>query len=119
MVLILASYTKSHQYDVPCYLRGALTTMTSKFAISNPYITEDKEDVLYHIGISYTPSDPYIVQQFSDVKYVCMSGSALRSERLAHRAAFELNACPPLGTELTTIGKNERYVLYKVRSMPH
>lgn len=88
--------------------------MTSAFSISNPHIKDEEQDVLYHIGITYTPSDPYIVRQFSDVKYVCMSGSALRTERLAHRAAFELDLCPPIGTELTTIGKNERYVLYKV-----
>ena len=53
---------------------------------------------------------------FGDVKYVCMGGSNDRAYGLAHRLAVELAPALslPVGAALTTIGKTERFVLYKV-----
>lgn len=85
------------------------------FRIRNPNIKDDETDVLYHLGITWSPSDPYAVSQFSDTKFVCMSGSSLRAGRLAHRIAQELGMEPPFGTTLVQIGKTERYEMFKAR----
>lgn len=84
--------------------------------LRNPNIKDDKEDVMYHLGLTYHPSDPYLAEQFGDVRFVLMGGSAERAKRFAVRAARELGMEPPMGYGLRAIGKQERFSLYKARA---
>ncbi|MBI5412353.1 uridine phosphorylase [Candidatus Peregrinibacteria bacterium] len=76
----------------------------------NPHLDELDIDFLYHLGLN-TGMD--LKNMFSGVKYVCMGGSADRAEALAQKAAEELGVAVPEGG-VQTIGKTERFSLYRV-----
>eukprot|EP00011_Vannellida_sp_DIVA3-517-6-12_P011463 CAMPEP_0114618186 /NCGR_PEP_ID=MMETSP0168-20121206/7576_1 /TAXON_ID=95228 ORGANISM="Vannella sp., Strain DIVA3 517/6/12" /NCGR_SAMPLE_ID=MMETSP0168 /ASSEMBLY_ACC=CAM_ASM_000044 /LENGTH=348 /DNA_ID=CAMNT_0001829331 /DNA_START=59 /DNA_END=1102 /DNA_ORIENTATION=+ len=79
--------------------------------VNNGRISRDKEDVLYHLGLS---SGMDLEGMFGDVKFVCMGGSAARAESLAKTLLARLNVQVPTGYGLAPIGKVERYSLFKV-----
>merc|ERR1712137_158198 len=85
---------------------------TDVLTVQNPNITRDKEDVLYHLGLSNLGHD--LPAMFSDVRFVCMGGSAVRAERLAHQIADRLGISIPTGMDLSAVGKTERFSLFKV-----
>merc|ERR1712137_534138 len=85
---------------------------TDVLTVQNPNITRDKEDVLYHLGLSNLGH--YLPAMFSDVRFVCMGGSAVRAERLAHQIADRLGISIPTGMDLSAVGKTERFSLFKV-----
>ena len=80
--------------------------------VGNPNIQREKEDVLYHLGLSNM--GPQLSDMFGDVRFVCMGGSALRSERFARDLAVRFGIHIPTGLGITPVGKTERYSLFKV-----
>jgi len=68
-------------------------------------------DHLYHLGLD--TSMP-LKKMFGDTKFVCMGGSAQRMQSLAQHLLSVLNVELPVGTDLATIGKTERFSMYKV-----
>jgi len=76
----------------------------------NPNLEKLDTDYLYHLGLD-TSMD--LKSVFKDVKYVCMGGSADRSENFAEKVAEQLNIPLP-GGKAEPIGKTERFSLYKV-----
>lgn len=79
--------------------------------LPNKSIRRNKEDILYHLGLSNTSG---LQEMFGDVKFVCMGGSALRAHRLAEKLQEALNIKYPPGAGIVPIGKTERFSLYKV-----
>lgn len=76
----------------------------------NPHIDELDVDFLYHLGLD---SGMDLESMFGDVKFVCMGGSAGRSEKFAKQLASELD----LGIDpesLQPFGKQERGLFFKV-----
>eukprot|EP00823_Brevimastigomonas_motovehiculus_P006703 TRINITY_DN559_c0_g1_i1.p1 TRINITY_DN559_c0_g1~~TRINITY_DN559_c0_g1_i1.p1 ORF type:complete len:352 (-),score=72.14 TRINITY_DN559_c0_g1_i1:381-1358(-) len=68
-------------------------------------------DYYYHLGFD---SKMDLKAAFGDVKVVIMCGSPKRAKIIANRAIQLLEVKLPFGTNLATIGKNERYHIYKV-----
>jgi uridine phosphorylase len=89
------------------------TTTTTNVKIQNEYLKNDETDYLYHLGLD---SSMDLKSMFSDVRFVCMGGSASRALKIAQRLCKELNVFEglPAGLDVATIGKTERYSMYKV-----
>lgn len=68
-------------------------------------------DHLYHLGLD-TSMD--LKRMFGDTKVVCMGGAPGRMKKLAELVRDKLNIELPVGTELSPIGKTDRFSLYKV-----
>ena len=79
--------------------------------LPNKNIRRNKEDILYHLGLSNTNA---LQEMFGDVKFVCMGGSPVRALRLAEKLQEKLSIRYPTGAGIATIGKTERFSLYKV-----
>eukprot|EP01104_Vermistella_antarctica_P012706 TRINITY_DN3723_c0_g1_i1.p1 TRINITY_DN3723_c0_g1~~TRINITY_DN3723_c0_g1_i1.p1 ORF type:complete len:366 (+),score=93.38 TRINITY_DN3723_c0_g1_i1:76-1098(+) len=80
--------------------------------IDNSRIQVEVEDVLYHFGLGNKSHD--LREMFSDVKFVCMGGSAPRALAFAQKIRKGLGIKLPVGADLAPVGKTERYSLYKV-----
>lgn len=80
--------------------------------VGNKNISRQKEDVLYHLGLSNFSHD--LPAMFGDVKFVCMGGSAVRVEKFAHQLGNRLGIDIPTGMNLSPIGKTERFSLFKI-----
>jgi len=76
----------------------------------NPHIQDLQVDFYYHLGLD---SSMNLKKMFGDVKFVLLSGSALRAKDMVEGARSALGLELPTGTNLTPIGKTERYSLYK------
>lgn len=89
-------------------------------SVCNPNITDcssskqdAKEDVLYHLAMSTATHD--LEAMFSDVKFVCMGGSARRMETVALYMAKQINYKVPAGQALVNISADtDRFAMYKV-----
>lgn len=77
----------------------------------NKQIASLKPDFYYHLGLS---SELNLKRMFGDVRFVLMSGSAVRAQETANKLLIALNVNIPTGTKLAPIGKTERYSLFKV-----
>mmetsp|Transcript_11473 Transcript_11473/g.17191 ORF Transcript_11473/g.17191 Transcript_11473/m.17191 type:complete len:339 (+) Transcript_11473:50-1066(+) len=92
--------------------KSASSSNQSKFALPNPHLSDLGTDYLYHLGLN---SSMPLADMFSDVRFVCMGGSADRAFKLARRLRAELDGVSnELGTDVVPIGKTERFSLYKV-----
>lgn len=78
---------------------------------NNPHLRTLSHDTLYHIGLSTSDN---LRGMFSDVKFICMGGSADRAKIFAEKAARELGFEAMLKGILEPIAKTERFVMYKV-----
>jgi len=74
----------------------------------NKNLQELPDDYLYHLGLSKSDKD-----LFSDVQFFCAGGSASRMGAFATQVAEELDILP-YGMSPTTIGKTDRFSIYKV-----
>uniref|UniRef100_A0A9J2PJ63 Nucleoside phosphorylase domain-containing protein n=1 Tax=Ascaris lumbricoides TaxID=6252 RepID=A0A9J2PJ63_ASCLU len=72
----------------------------------NPIIAGEKEDFLYHFGISKTKDN--IPAAFGDVKFVCTGGSGPRMALFAEMFSKEIGV--PCSDNLS---KSDRFVMYK------
>jgi len=89
-------------------------TESGAVILPNKNIRRNKEDILYHLGLSNTNA---LQEMFGDVKFVCMGGSPVRALRLAEKLQEKLSIRYPTGAGIATIGKTERFSLYKVRRL--
>jgi len=76
----------------------------------NPHIQDLSVDFYYHLGLD---SSMNLKKMFGDVRFVLLSGSAVRAKDMIEGARVALGLDLPCGTSLTTVGKTERYSLYK------
>ena len=77
----------------------------------NPYLKELDTDYLYHLGLN---SEMDLEEMFGDTKFVCMGGSADRSEHFAKKIATEFGVDEE---DVKPIGKTERFSLFKVNEV--
>lgn len=108
-------------------LSGSIVTVPTKnvpgeheqeegeIVLGNTNISRQKEDILYHLGLSNFGCK--LDTMFGDVRFVCMGGSAVRSERFANQIAERFSISIPTGMGLTAVGKTERFSLFKVSQM--
>jgi uridine phosphorylase len=68
-------------------------------------------DYYYHLGLD---SSLPLTQLFGNVRFVLMSGSAVRAQDMTMKLTTLLQLPLPFGTTLSPIGKTERYTLYKL-----
>eukprot|EP00008_Paramoeba_atlantica_P005387 CAMPEP_0201488146 /NCGR_PEP_ID=MMETSP0151_2-20130828/17240_1 /ASSEMBLY_ACC=CAM_ASM_000257 /TAXON_ID=200890 /ORGANISM="Paramoeba atlantica, Strain 621/1 / CCAP 1560/9" /LENGTH=328 /DNA_ID=CAMNT_0047873379 /DNA_START=27 /DNA_END=1013 /DNA_ORIENTATION=- len=95
------------------WLERELTKSDLKESSLNPNISRTSLDILYHLGLDNKSYD--LQEMFSDVKFVCMGGSAKRMEIFANLCVKHgLAGKMPVGQTLCPIGKTERYSLFKV-----
>ncbi|ESN93552.1 hypothetical protein HELRODRAFT_88580, partial [Helobdella robusta] len=81
--------------------------------VRNDFLRDQKADTFHHLGLSTKMK--HFNETFSDLKYVCFSGSQGRVYNMADRLLNELNISKPIGFQLANICKNtDRYVMYKV-----
>ncbi len=73
----------------------------------NPHLKRGDPDHLYHLGLNTVEHD--LPEMFSNIKVVCMGGSADRALVLAKRMAPGL-------ADPVCVGKTERFSLYRVGS---
>eukprot|EP00040_Diaphanoeca_grandis_P039571 m.259450 g.259450 ORF g.259450 m.259450 type:complete len:342 (-) comp38076_c0_seq1:71-1096(-) len=76
--------------------------------VKNDNLKDLADDYLYHLGLSATDKD-----KFGDVKFFCAGGSGSRMGAFAQQVAGELGILP-YGMTATTIGKTDRFSIYKV-----
>ncbi|VDM44953.1 unnamed protein product [Toxocara canis] len=82
------------------------TSDNSQIPLCNRILAKEKDDFLYHFGISKTEED--IPKAFGDVKFVCTGGSGSRLALFAEMFAKEV------GVECSqNLSKSDRFVLYK------
>ncbi|KAL8624615.1 hypothetical protein ACOMHN_045150 [Nucella lapillus] len=80
--------------------------------LSNPYLSQQTEHFLYHLGLSTASTD--FPKTFGDVKFVCVGGTANRMAGMARHVARELNLSEDVTSLLESCGhKTERYSLFK------
>ncbi|KDO23519.1 uridine phosphorylase [Saprolegnia parasitica CBS 223.65] len=83
--------------------------------LCNDNITPDAQDVLYHLGLSYSQDNcAELASIFGDVKFFVCGGSAERMKTFAHKIAETLEIKTPFGYSIAPIGSTARYVIYKV-----
>eukprot|EP00732_Lithocolla_globosa_P004066 Lithocolla_globosa_v1_NODE_3532_length_1646_cov_8.152106.p1 type:complete len:312 gc:universal NODE_3532_length_1646_cov_8.152106:532-1467(+) len=76
----------------------------------NPGLSGLKVDYLYHLGLDTTMD---LKAMFGDVSVVLMGGSPERSKALNLAVAKKLKYQVPVGLNFVTIGKKDRYSIFK------
>lgn len=78
--------------------------------LQNKYLDQLKTDNFHHLGFSTETRD--VKKLFSDVKFVCLSGSVSRVEKFAKFLNTELKLVKD--EDLVNLCTTDRYVMYKV-----
>ncbi|XP_065053328.1 uridine phosphorylase 2-like isoform X2 [Rhopilema esculentum] len=82
----------------------------NKVRIGNPHLADVDEDNFHHLG--FTSSGANIKEEYSDIKFICISGSDNRVLRFAKYLQSTLNINKDV--ELQNRCLTDRYVMYKV-----
>jgi len=82
----------------------------NKVNISNPYLANIGDDNFHHLGLNTSSTD--MKKEYSDVKFVCISGSNERVKKFVKFLQSNLGLAK--GEELCDRCSTDRYVMYKV-----
>ena len=90
---------------------------SKQHGVSNPHLVDlGGDDFLYHLGLN--PKGEDMSRLFSDVKFVCLGGRRHLITEFAETVADELGDTSavqiPYGMRPSTIGKTDRFTMYKV-----